>query len=282
MAAAVADVGLPAGYRAVVVGSTGAVGRELVAQLAASPQCGAVVAVTRRAVPAAEFGRVFPSLADTDAGKVEVAVTDFERLCDEAEGNGKGGNERSSSGSGSKSDSGDAETADAAAGSLNGSQLFAGAHFVMGCLGASPFSKRVDHDYAVAAEKLARRSASVTQFSLVSTSGASPTSMFGYMKVKGQVENVAREQGFSRLTLVRPGMLDRGDLRQARFKEKLAGWVGMKGINVKLVARAMIADAERAGAEDAGVSVLDGNATLTRLAKSAAPVSASAAAGDEE
>ena len=45
----------PAGYRAVVIGASGAIGAALVAQLQADPACGLVLGLHRRSVPAIDF-----------------------------------------------------------------------------------------------------------------------------------------------------------------------------------------------------------------------------------
>ena len=45
----------PAGYRAVVIGASGAIGAALVAQLQADPACGWVLGLHRRSVPAIDF-----------------------------------------------------------------------------------------------------------------------------------------------------------------------------------------------------------------------------------
>ena len=65
------------------------------------------------------------------------------------------------------------------------------------------------------------------------------------MKIKGQQEDVAKGLEFSRLTIWQPGALDRGELRAQRAKERCLGCLGMRGIDVALVARAMRADAEQ-------------------------------------
>lgn len=90
-ACAAAGGGAPAsrllqeGYRAVVLGSTGAIGRELVAELVASPLCGSVVAVTRRSVQEQDYPTAFASLvagATTNA-KLSVAVVDYEAMAND-------------------------------------------------------------------------------------------------------------------------------------------------------------------------------------------------------
>ena len=55
----------------------------------------------------------------------------------------------------------------------------------------------------------------------------------------------------------RPGALDRGELRSQRGKEKFMGFIGMKGIAVATVGRAMRVDAETKG-DSPGETLSDG------------------------
>lgn len=232
----VAQVGLPDGYRAVVVGSTGAIGRELVAELVMSSRCGSVVAVTRRKLGGATSGAFplehvpdcFPTLAGGgNLAKLEIAVVDWEQIC---------------AGDGTH-------------------DLCNGAHFVACCLGTTKGDAgskaqfaRCDLDYTTAAAQMAKR-AGCAQYSLVTSQGASSSSCIFYMKIKGQQEDVAKELGFSRLTIWQPGALDRGELRAQRAKERCMGCFGIRGIDVKLVARAMRADAENADVGSDGTNL---------------------------
>ena len=47
----------PAGYRAVVIGASGAIGDALVTRLRADPACAQVLALHRRSAPAIDFDR---------------------------------------------------------------------------------------------------------------------------------------------------------------------------------------------------------------------------------
>lgn len=60
------------------------------------------------------------------------------------------------------------------------------------------------------------------QMLVVSAHGASRYSPFLYNRVKGEMENALRHQGWPRLTLVRPSLLQ-GDRAQKRQGESLAG-----------------------------------------------------------
>ncbi|GMF45754.1 unnamed protein product [Phytophthora fragariaefolia] len=68
-------------YVALVIGSTGAVGRDLVAELVASVRCSKVIALARRDIPESAWGATFPSLdAQAAKGKLEVRHVDFDAL----------------------------------------------------------------------------------------------------------------------------------------------------------------------------------------------------------
>ena len=245
---------LPDGYRAVVLGSTGAIGRELVAELVSSTKCGSVVAVTRRVLaegvtcgkfPAEHVGACFPRLAASVQGsqglaKLEIAVVDWEALCSGAAHN----------------------------------DLFAGAHFVACCLGTSRAAEggkagfeRCDLDYTSAAAQLAR-DAGCPQYTLVTSKGASATSYIFYMKIKGKQEVAAKALGFPRLTIFQPGALNRGDeLRKQRNAERFMGFIGMTGIDVALVGRALMVDAEqRPDNSEQTTFVVYGDGDIRRLA----------------
>ncbi|XP_020604447.1 oxidoreductase HTATIP2-like [Orbicella faveolata] len=75
----------------------------------------------------------------------------------------------------------------------------------------------------------------------ISSQGAKSSSLFLYLKTKGEVEDALKEMHFPKTSIFRPGVLDRGTKK--RFGEKLAGWV-MSTISVAKVAKAMLADAE--------------------------------------
>lgn len=69
---------------ALVIGSTGAVGRELVAELVDSAHCSKVVALARREIPETAWSDAFPSMNVTAAAtKLEVVAIDFDDLHNE-------------------------------------------------------------------------------------------------------------------------------------------------------------------------------------------------------
>ena len=148
--------------------------------------------------PALAAGGRYEAQAAANLSKLEVAVVDWEALC-----NGNGSYD-----------------------------LCEGAQFVACCLGTTKGDAgskaqfaRCDLDYTTAAAQIAKR-AGCLQYSLVTSQGASPSSCIFYMKIKGQQEEVAKDLGFSRLTIWQPGALDRGDLRAQRAKERCLGSSG--------------------------------------------------------
>ncbi|GMF64665.1 unnamed protein product [Phytophthora lilii] len=69
------------GYVALVQGATGAVGRDLVAELVQSASCDKVVALTRREIPDTQWSATFPSMDVSAAqSKLEIVSVDFEEL----------------------------------------------------------------------------------------------------------------------------------------------------------------------------------------------------------
>ena len=121
-----------------------------------------------------------------------------------------------------------------------------------GVAGSADAFRKVDFDYVAAAAKAAA-AANIPHFSLVSAQGASsslPSSDFKlfhgllYSKTKGQAEDVVRAQGFPYVTIMRPGLLERGELANSRGFEKLFKHV-IPSVPTSRVAAAMIAEAER-------------------------------------
>ena len=68
-------------YVALVIGSTGAVGRDLVAELVSSSRCTKVIALSRRDVPESKWNSVFPFMDFETAGKkLQVQKVDFDHF----------------------------------------------------------------------------------------------------------------------------------------------------------------------------------------------------------
>lgn len=84
--------------------------------------------------------------------------------------------------------------------------------------------KKIDYTYVVNFAEAAHES-KIPHFSLISSGGADASSMFLYLRVKGQADAKIAETGFSSASIWRPGMLDRGDM--ARTKEKIGSFLGI-------------------------------------------------------
>ncbi|CBJ28509.1 conserved unknown protein [Ectocarpus siliculosus] len=189
-------------YKAVVFGSTGAVGKEVVRALAESEQCQSVVAVVRRLTPVSEWrgdaAKSKTSGSDANFNKVEVKRINYDTL----------------------------ET------SLP-EQEMRGKQVVFYCLGTTRSDagsaanfKKVDFSYLEGVCQLCRV-AGVDHFSLVSSQGASASSPLLYPKVKGQCEKLVRSAGYPHTSIWRPGLLGRGS--KAKGVEKVARFLVTPG-----------------------------------------------------
>jgi uncharacterized protein YbjT (DUF2867 family) len=212
-------------YGAVVIGATGAVGSALVSELLASPECTHVLALVRRSVET--WGSV------AGVAKLRLEVVDFTSL--------------------------EAETArvaprhDAAFCTMGVGQprkVTAEEHW------------RVDVEYAGQFARGAR-AAGVRHISLLSAVGANALSRSRYLRVKGTAEAAVIGAGIARTSLFRPSLLVTPNVRyglQDRVTQALYPVFSpllpsrFSEIRVEDLARAMLMNAERAGA--AGVEVL--------------------------
>ncbi|MDX8124759.1 NAD(P)H-binding protein [Janthinobacterium sp. GMG2] len=80
--------------------------------------------------------------------------------------------------------------------------------------------RRVDHDYPVAAARMALAAGTRT-YALNSAAGANAASRFFYNRVKGDLERDLEALGFASLTHVRPGLIG-GEREEARAGEGAA------------------------------------------------------------
>lgn len=85
--------------------------------------------------------------------------------------------------------------------------------------GSEQAFRRVDHDYPLAAAKLAHAHGTPT-YVLNSAMGADANSRFFYNRVKGEVERDLAEVGFRSLTFVRPGLIG-GERDEFRAGERI-------------------------------------------------------------
>eukprot|EP00903_Cladosiphon_okamuranus_P010209 g9668.t1 len=227
-------------YKAVVFGSTGAVGKEVVRALAESEQCQSVVAIVRRFTTVSEW-RGDSSAGDkansaADFNKVEVKRINYETL----------------------------ET------SLPEQQM-RGKQVVFYCLGTTRSDagsaanfKKVDLSYLEGVCQLCRV-AGVDHFSLVSSQGASSSSPLLYPRVKGRCEQVIRSAGYPHTSIWRPGLLGRGD--KARGVEKMARFL-VTPMPVETLGRAMVKEAEsKLGTEPREEAMVFSNKDIKKIAE---------------
>ena len=80
----------------------------------------------------------------------------------------------------------------------------------------------MDLDYVTTFAELSK-AAGVSYFGLLTSQGANKDSWFLYPQTKGQVEDKVQQLKFKRISIFRPGMLQRGDL--LRGTEKMFGWM---------------------------------------------------------
>lgn len=84
--------------------------------------------------------------------------------------------------------------------------VFSGLATTRGAAGGLENQRKVDHDMVLRLAKVAKERGANT-FVLVSSSGASETSIFPYFKMKGEVERDIIALGFERTIILRPGPL---------------------------------------------------------------------------
>ncbi len=191
----------------IVAGATGAIGREVVCAAVANANIRRVVALSRRPIPASEWRSVFGAGLDETAAatKLTVQAVDWNRM------------------NLYYSPTSPAGRLDAAV-----QAAFQGHDYAAMCMattkkdaGSAEAFRLCDLLYVEAFGKavMAESRGSIQHFVQISSAGASSTSWFLYLKTKGEADDAIAAMGFPRLTILRPGLLDRGD--KARFIEKV-------------------------------------------------------------
>ena len=109
------------------------------------------------------------------------------------------------------------------------SQTFAG-DILFSCLGttkkqagSTAAQRIIDVDYQLTAAQLAANNG-VSEYFLVSSSGANATSKNAYLQMKGELENKIMALGFERICIFQPSLL-LGERNHFRIGEKLGSWI---------------------------------------------------------
>eukprot|EP01059_Diplonema_ambulator_P000559 TRINITY_DN1045_c0_g1_i3.p1 TRINITY_DN1045_c0_g1~~TRINITY_DN1045_c0_g1_i3.p1 ORF type:complete len:245 (+),score=62.55 TRINITY_DN1045_c0_g1_i3:39-737(+) len=188
---------------AVVIGGTGAVGKELIRELVQSGEYREVRALVRKERDLGYFG-----LAEGEGSCLVQKVVDFEKLDDYA---------------------------DEFKGCEYGFSAFGTTRREAG--GAEPF-KKIDYGYNVKAADLMKQGG-VKHMQLVSAQGADTKSWLLYPKTKGEIEDHLKSLAFDRLTIWRPGLLAGRHL--SRTVETAANCIcpNFLRVHVRTVARGM-------------------------------------------
>ncbi|OQS04631.1 oxidoreductase htatip2 [Thraustotheca clavata] len=199
-----------ADYKALVLGSTGAIGQ--------SQRCTKIIALSRRAIDPSAFATVFPGVQPEGASKIHVQVVDYDNIV--------------------TADSASFQ-ADAAFCCLGTTRHDAGSD--------EAFRKEIEIENVVDLEYVANtgkllKPNNVPYFALVSAMNANANSWFLYPKTKGVSAEAIKALNFQRTTILEPGLSQRGDL--TRFAERLGHWFFVPSVSVAAVAKSMIHDYE--------------------------------------
>lgn len=114
--------------------------------------------------------------------------------------------------------------------------------------GSKEAQRKVDYDYQFQFAKAAKEN-NVEDYILVSAYGANPQSKIFYSKMKGELEDAVRKLHFNKITIFKPGMLERKDSERSgevlgsriiKFVNKLGLFESQKPLPTDVLAKAMI------------------------------------------
>ncbi|CAI8802109.1 NAD(P)H-binding protein [Chryseobacterium sp. IT-36CA2] len=114
--------------------------------------------------------------------------------------------------------------------------------------GSKEAQKKVDFDYQYEFAKAAKEN-DVEDYILVSAYGANPQSKIFYSKMKGELEDAVKQLHFNKITIFKPGMLERKDSERTgevlgsriiKFANKLGLLESQKPLPTDILAKAMI------------------------------------------
>ncbi|MBK1896802.1 NAD(P)H-binding protein [Chryseobacterium paridis] len=114
--------------------------------------------------------------------------------------------------------------------------------------GSKEAQRKVDFDYQYQFAKAAKEN-NVDDYILVSAYGANPKSKIFYSKMKGELEDAVKQLHFNKITIFKPGMLERKDSDRAgevlgsriiKFANKIGLLESQKPLPTNILAKAMI------------------------------------------
>lgn len=111
---------------------------------------------------------------------------------------------------------------------VKGDVLFSCMGTTLAKAGSKKKQYEVDYTYQYQFADIASRNG-VSEYVLVSSSGANATSSFFYMRMKGELEDAVRELPFKKVIIARPAQLD-GERKEKRIAEKM-GLAVTKSLN---------------------------------------------------
>jgi uncharacterized protein YbjT (DUF2867 family) len=190
--------------KALVIGATGATGKDLVHQLLNDKEFDEVDIFVRKPV-------------DIQNNKLTVHIVNFEKP-------------------------------EEWKGMVNGDVAFSCLGTTLKDAGSKEAQKKVDFDYQYEFAKAAREN-NVEDYILVSAYGANPQSKIFYSKMKGELEEAVKQLHFNKITIFKPGMLERKDSERTgevlgsriiKFANKLGLLESQKPLPTDILAKAMI------------------------------------------
>ena len=227
--------------KCVVIGASGAVGRELVDSLIESGNWSEISIITRRKIER------WTSLPLTDCKVSFILLEDLEILGKSKEQILK----------------------------LYPEMNYDGYHTVFNCLGSrvgrgkEEFIK-VDQTYVLYSASLCEKF-SIPHFSHVTSEGANSTSCFFYMRVKGETENKLKQLSIKRLSIFRPGAILNRD-NDSRCGECILACLLkiccclFSGIESKDLAKGIVYEAEKIDKSTTNTSIIYNNKEILNFA----------------
>lgn len=190
--------------KALVIGATGATGKDLVKQLLNDKDFDEVDVFVRKPL-------------DIENEKLKTHIVDFEKPEDWKN-------------------------------SVKGDVAFSCLGTTLKSAGSKEAQRKVDYDYQYEFAKAAKEN-DVEDYILVSAYGANPQSKIFYSKMKGELEDAVRKLHFNKITIFKPGMLERKDSERSgevlgsriiKFANKIGLLESQKPLPTDVLAKAMI------------------------------------------